>query len=104
MKRTLKVGEKVYGACTSFNSGETWIEEHVVKEISEDTIVTTHVADIRKRDGEAVREPCLTPKDHSGGLDRIDYFSMPFEEMMKKHIDDNKWLADELLKDESDSQ
>lgn len=97
MKRELKPGDRVCCACTNFNSGETWIEEHVVKEITENRIVTTHVADHRKRDGKIVRIECRE-KEHEGGPRDIDYYSRPIDEILTEHVDQNRWLCEQFMK------
>jgi hypothetical protein len=104
MKRKLKPGDLVYGACTNFNSGNTWVEELVVKEISDDQIITIHVADLRKEDEQVVRRECMDKKESVGGPEEIEYFSMPPAEMLRKHVDDNQWLCEQFIKMERDQK
>ena len=88
--------------CTNFNSGETWAEEHTVKEITEDRIVTVHIADYRKEDGKLVRRECREQKEKVGKTQDIEYFSRPLKEIIRKHKEENEWLCDQLLKMDGD--
>jgi hypothetical protein len=98
MTRELKVGDTVYTPCTSFSSGEMWLEEKKVKQIGEDFIVLTHVATLRKR-GEDLHREEVSPTDHRGDKRERDYYSRSFDEIMKEYSEQNEWLMNRILND-----
>ncbi len=98
MTRELKVGDTVYTPCTGFNLGKTWLEEQKVKEIGEDFIVLTHVATLRKRCNVLHREE-VAETDHRGDKRERDYYSRPFDEVMKEYRESNEWFVNRILED-----
>ena len=100
MKRELKPNDTVYTPSTNFNSGETWLEERKVKEVGGDYIVLTHVATIRRHGDTLSRMECREPTEHRGDKDELDYYSRPFDVIMKEYKDQNDWFCSRILEDE----
>jgi hypothetical protein len=98
MKRQLKPGDTVYTPCVNFNAAQPRLEEQTVQGIGDDYIVLTHVATIRRRGDEVVREEC-EPTERRGNKDELDYYSRPFEDIISEFQQQNEWLCARLIAD-----
>ncbi|MDX2226214.1 MAG: hypothetical protein SFY92_03830 [Verrucomicrobiae bacterium] len=94
MTITLNVGDTIFTPCTN-STGEMWLEENEIIAIGDDFINFTHIATLRKRDNRLDRKT-VTKTLHKGGKLELDYYSRPFDVIMKEYREENEWLVKQI--------